>query len=368
MESSKVYFSNLRCVKQSQNKLNKIKNLFLACNIENLVLSNDIVAVKIHFGEYGNDSYINPLYIRVIIDILKNMNSIPFVTDTGTLYNGKRSNSPNHIEIALQHGFNYTVINAPITIADGLRGKSENIIEINKKHFKYIKIGHDINEADSMIVLSHFKGHSMAGFGGALKNLAMGCASKSGKYEQHVATKPYLVLSNCICCCKCIKECPVNAIELIKNKIQLNKQKCISCGYCLTCSHNAIKYEYTEIKDFLEKMMEYSYGVIQQKNNRIVYINFLLNITPDCDCVSWSDAPITPDIGILSSLDPVALDQACYDLVNKSIGLKNTSLINNFNEQTNKFKDLNLQIDSSYQLEYAEKLGIGKRKYKIIEI
>lgn len=368
MEESIVYFANLRATKHSENKVNKIKSLCSNLCFENIIKKKDIVAIKVHFGEVGNDSYINPIYVRTVVDLLKNNETFPFVTDTNTLYNGKRSIAPNHIETALRHGFNYTVINAPVIIADGIRGKNESYFEINKKHFQFIKIAQDIKESDSMIVLSHFKGHSMAGFGGSLKNLAMGCASKFGKYEQHVSAKPTVIKEKCIGCKKCIEECSTNSIKIINKKAEINKNTCNSCGYCLLCKENAIAYNYSEITDFIEKMMEYSYGIVKQKKNKIGYINFLINVSPDCDCVSWTDSPIIPDIGILGSLDPVALDQACYDLVNKSIGLKNSALKSGFKSGDNKFYHLNPNINSEYQLEYAEKLKIGNRKYKLIEI
>ena len=355
MNISTVYFSSFNIKKNSQNKINKLKNIFSLCHPEKIIKKDDIIAIKVHFGEKGNDSYLNPIYVRTIVDIVKELKAIPFVTDTNTLYNGSRNISPNHIEIALKHGFDYTVINAPITIADGLKGKSEYTIEINKKHFKNIKIGHDIIESDSMIVLSHFKGHSLCSFGGALKNLSMGCASKSGKYEQHAKTNPIVLKEKCVGCKICFNECPTNSITLVNNKAYINKKSCIDCGSCLLCPNKAIIYEKTNINNFIEKMTEYAYGVIKQKNKKIIYINFLEKITPHCDCVSWTEKYIVQDIGILASNDPVALDKACYDLVNKYA-----------NE--NIFLKIYPNIDCEYQFSYSEKLGLGYKKYKLIEI
>lgn len=350
-----VYFTNFNIKKNSQNKINKLKNIFHLCNPEKIIKKDDLTAIKVHFGEEGNDSYLNPIYVRTIVDCVKELKAIPFVTDTNTLYDGSRKVSPNHIELALKHGFNYTVINAPITISDGLKGKSEYIIEINKKHFKNIRISHDISESNNMIVLSHFKGHSLSGFGGALKNLSMGCASKSGKYEQHAETNPIIINEKCTGCKICIRECPSNSIRLINNKATINYSLCTSCGSCLLCPNNAIIYEKTTINNFMERMMEYAYGVIKQKNKKILYINFLEKITPHCDCVSWTDKYIVPDIGILASNDPVALDKACYDLIK-------------LYSDENIFSNIYPNINCEYQLDYSEELGIGYKKYKLIEV
>ncbi len=201
----------------------------------------------------------------------------------------------------------------------------------------------------------------MATFGGALKNIAMGCASKSGKYDQHMNTKPKILDLNCIGCKICIKECPTNSISIFNNKAFINPNTCTSCGYCLVCKNNAVTYEYSKMNEFIEKMIEYAYGVVKQKNNKIGYINFLINITPDCDCVSWSDKQIVSDIGILYSLDPVSLDQASFDLVKNSyLQLLDKKIVDDiYNKQ---YKE----IDPEYQLKYAEHLGIGRRKYNLI--
>ena len=367
--SSKVYFVNLRARSEKENKVNKIQKLFDAAGFKDLISKDDLTAIKVHFGEKGNDGYVNPVFARQIVDKVKQAGGNPFVTDTNTLYIGSRHNAVNHSITAIEHGFNYAVVGAPVIIADGL--KSQNIvdIEINKKQFKSVKIAGDIVNADSMIVISHFKGHPLAGFGGAIKNLAMGCAPFAGKKDQH-SPRPIIMAENCIGCGKCITICPGKAITLEDKKAQIDQGLCEGCCECITlCSSRAIEIDWaTEIVPFMEKMTEYAYGAVKGKENKIGYINFLINITPDCDCFPFSDTAIVPDIGILASTDPIALDKASYDLVNKQQGFEHTQLCENLESGKDKFKGINAHTQGLIQLEYGEQLGIGTMNYELIEI
>jgi len=250
--------------------------------------------------------------------------------------------------------------------------KSQNAaeVEIGLKHFNSVKIGSDIAAADSMIVMSHFKGHIVAGFGGAIKNLAMGCAPAVGKKEQHFRTSPHVVGEKCVACGKCVEVCPVGASALVGEVSMIEPNICISCGQCMeACPSGAIDINWEhDIPELLECVTEYAYGAVKGKKNRVGYINFLLKITPDCDCVPWSDAPIVPDIGILASTDPVALDQASYDLVNKQKGLIGSSLHFNHEAGADKFRGAWPMVDGTHQLRYGEEIGLGSREYKLVEI
>ena len=337
---SEVYFTNMTSNNPNDSLLLKLERLYERTGFSFLISENDKVAIKTHFGEIGNTGYIQPQYARKIVDALKKLNSKPFLTDTNTLYHAKRDNSVDHLETATKHGFTYSVINAPVIIADGLTGCSDVEVEINKKLFNKVKIAKDIYDSDAMIVISHVKGHILAGFGGALKNLAMGCASRRGKIHQHKIAAPFISKIACLACNVCIDACPKNAIKL--NKINS--------------------------EEFIESMMEYAYGSVKDKDDKVLYINFLTDIAPDCDCNPYSDRPIVRDIGILASYDPVAIDKASYDLINKELGLIDSALESNHEEGADKFKGVWRNIDGHMQIDFAQQLNMGTKDYKIVEI
>lgn len=365
---SKVFFANLRSRTDRSNKISKLKNLFDKAGFADLLQAEDLTAIKMTFGERGSDGFISPLFVRQMVEKIKESHAKPFLSDTNTLYSGSRHNSVEHILTALEHGFDFSTTGAPLIIADGLR--SENIIEvpIDKKHFQKVKLAADLVHADSMLVLSHFKGHEMAGFGGAIKNLAMGGAPAVGKKEQH-ALKITVNQETCIGCKKCAGVCPEQAIEMNDSKANVLAETCIGCGECLTvCPVKANGMDWaTDQEGFHERMVEYAYGLAQSHQGKIGYMNFLINITPDCDCVPWSDYPIVPDIGFLASLDPVALDQASYDLVNQQEGFSNSLLTGNHGKGEDKFHGMREHVTGTIQLDYAEKIGMGTRKYELIE-
>lgn len=365
--TSKVYFTDLRSRNPHDNRVNKIKRLFDESGLNNLMERNGLTAVKLHFGEEGNDSFIKPIFIRPVVEkIIENMGK-PFLTDTNTLYYGSRHDSVQHLKTAIKHGFDYAVVGAPLIIADGLLGENWKEVQINLKHFNQVKIAGDIIESDSMMVISHFKGHAMSGFGGAVKNLAMGCAAVPGKIEQHECTKP-LISDSCDACGVCVGECPVYAMYLQDKKSQIDYDMCIGCNNCLEmCPNSAIKIDWDKMPLFMERMAEYAYGAVENKKGKVGYINFLTDITPDCDCVPWSDAPLIPDVGILASNDPVALDHASYNLVNEQEGFKDSLLHNNYQE-ADKFKGVWKKVDGIIQLKYADKIGLGSMDYELMKI
>ena len=368
--ASKVYFTDMRAT-QKVNLLDKLSKLFIKAGLAELIAPKDLVAVKLHFGEKGNTSYIRPQFVRKIVDEIKKQEGSPFLTDANTMYVGSRSNAVDHVQTAIENGFGYTVTNAPIVIADGLNGKDYLSVPVNLKHCKDVKIGSAVVLADALIAVTHFKGHEASGFGGTLKNLGMGCGSRAGKQIMHSDMLPSVSPEKCKACGRCHHWCPTGAIAVGELKMAIvDENACLGCGECtVTCPYGAIGINWrNNQKDGLqEKIVEYTAGVLQNKQRKAGFITFLNNITPDCDCFSFSDAPVVRDIGILASLDPVAIDQACLDLVNQERGLPGSKL-EGFDSGTDKFAALYPDIDGSRQLSYGEEIGLGSRQYELIKI
>ncbi len=369
--SSKVYFVNLRSNSKRNNLSNKIRRLFDKAGMNEAISEGDQTAVKIHFGEKGNNGYIHPVFVRQIVDKIKEYGGKPFLTDTNTLYTGSRTNSVDHLVTAIENGFAYSVVGAPIIIADGLFSKNVIDVEVNQKNCETVKIAGEIYNSQSMIVLSHCKGHGLAGFGGTIKNLAMGCATASGKQVQHSDVKPQVNIEKCIGCGICTKWCPKDAISLKDNdKAEISISDCIGCGECTTaCPKRAIKVRWeTKTDVFQEKMAEYALGAVKNKIGKVAYMNFVINVTPLCDCVPWSDAPIVRDIGVLASTDPVAIDKAAFDLINKEMPLPNSEVDYNVKPGEDKFKHMHKDVDVNHIFEYGAEIGLGSKEYELIEI
>jgi len=367
--ASDVYFAPLRATNPGQGKASQVRNLFEAAGFGDLIREGDLTAVKLHFGERGCDTYVSPVFVRQVVDKVKEWGGRPFLTDTITLYGGSRRDAVGHLLTAIDHGFDYSVAGAPLIIADGLRGENSVEVDIGKKHIKRAKIAGDVAAADSMIVVSHFKGHSMAGFGGAIKNLGMGCASPSGKADQHCASKPTVVEDKCNGCGRCVRVCPKSAAVLEGGKASIDPQRCVGCGACLgACPEEAIDLDWDEMPAFIERIAEYAFGAVLGKAGRIGFINFVINVTPECDCLPWSDASIVPDVGILASKDPVAIDAASLDLVNAQQGLVTSALPSRHGKGEDKFRGLWPKVDGSHQISYGEAIGLGTSEYRLIEI
>lgn len=353
--------------------MEKVVKLMDMSGFDNVISDGDLVAVKIHFGERGNTAYIHPVVVRAVIDRIKEYGGKPFLTDSNTLYVGSRSNAVDHLTTAILNGFDYAVVGAPLIIADGLRGRDYVTVKIGLKHFKEVKIASAAHHSDALIALSHFKGHEITGFGGALKNLGMGLGSPSGKQMMHSDVLPEIDVDICTGCGKCLKWCPSGAIEVgaagaALNRASINPSLCIGCGECtVVCPNRSISINWKTTPDTIqEKIAEYAFGLIGDKQGKTGFVNFLTDISPDCDCYDWSDAPLVGDIGFLSSRDPVAIDQASIDLFNQTPGLLGSRLDGGSLDSEDKFKELH-GFDWHHQLEYGEKVGLGTREYELVQ-
>jgi uncharacterized Fe-S center protein len=356
--NSKVYFIKASANDGDKAISKKAQKLFKAGHFENCFRKNDITAIKVHVGEAGNNTHIPPSYIKGLVDELLRIKTKPFLTDTSTLYTGQRRNAIDHHIVAAEHRFDLNGLGIPFIVSDGLLGTSDVSVRINGQINKDVFIADDITRCQSILSVAHVTGHMATCFGATIKTLGMGCASKRGKMKQHAALK-LVIGDNCTRCGLCVRYCPVNAITLDEVKANIDQDKCIGCAECLAmCRFNAVKCNWGEECEILQKSMaEHALGVLKGKENRAAFFNFVISVTKDCDCFDTPNMPkIVDDIGILASIDPVAVDQAAIDLVQDKAGKKLPELVEN-----NK-------LDPRYQIEHAERIGLGTDKYQIVEI
>jgi len=305
------------------------------------------VAVKVHFGEKGNITHLDPAFARKICDIIRSGGGTPELVECNTLYRGERLRTQTHVLLAKAHGFTF----APVVICDK---EGEWEIPIEGRHFRKVKVGSLLRNYDLMVAVSHCKGHMAAGYGGALKNIGMGLGSRAGKLEMHAKVRPVFGHSKCRACGTCVENCPVGAISLEKYAV-MDEKKCIGCAKCIeVCPYGAVEipWDGTTHKELQERMVEYAKGITGKM--KTIYFNFLLNITPHCDCLANSGKPIMKDIGVLASGDIVSIEQASIDMINKKAG-------------KDVFREMH-NIDVSVQPEYAEKMGMGERRYDVLKV
>lgn len=365
---SKVFFTDMRA-RPDRNLLNKVDGLLERMKVGRAFKKNDLVAIKLHFGELGNCAFLRPVFLRTIVEKVKSMGAQPFLTDTNTLYKGSRSNAITHLDTAVHNGFDYACIGCPIIIADGLRGANSVKVKVPGEVLKEVSIAREIAEADRMIAVTHFKLHELSGFGGALKNIGMGGASREGKLVQHSTLAPQVNIENCKGCKVCFDYCPVQAISLKQNRATIEGRTCIGCGECIAiCPEGAIEIQWTDDVDlFQKKMVEYACGALKAKKNTI-FLNFIMDVSPACDCYPCNDAPIVRDVGILASFDPVSIDAASADLVNNEESLPGTVIKRTSKKGQDKFRAVYPSVDWNVQLDHAEKLGLGERSYMLVKV
>ena len=353
-----MYFANTRC-RPHRGMVAKLAELASRAGLGEVVKRRDLVAIKTHFGEAGSTAFVPVMYIRRLVEAVKEAGGKPFVTDAGTLYVGSRSNAVNHILTAAAHGFTLESAGAPVIIADGLKGHDFEEIDVGGRLLQRVKIASAAVHADALVVVSHLTGHELTGFGCAIKNVGMGLGSRGGKQQMHSDIKPEVNAERCTACAQCMRWCPAGAISLVGEgrKASIDHELCIGCGECtVMCFEGAIAARLvTDLDVAQRKIVEYTMGALKGKEEKGVFFNFLLRVTPACDCWDFSDAPVVEDIGILASRDIVAIDQASMDLVNERAG-------------RDVFGEMFPQVKWRDQLAYAEEMGLGSRRYELVSI
>lgn len=367
MSKSKVYFTNLR-TGFNNSLLNKLARVINRAGIENIDMNGKFVAIKMHFGEPGNLAFLRPNWAKVVADQVKKQGGKPFLTDCNTLYVGGRKNAIDHLQSAEENGFSPLSTGCQMIIADGLKGLDETDVPVDGKYIKVAHIGQALMDADVVISLAHFKGHEATGFGGALKNIGMGGGSRAGKMAMHSDGKPQVNQDLCIHCGMCAKICAHGAPDLSGKKCHINHDICVGCGRCIAiCPKDAIEPTSSSSNDLLNaKMMEYAKAIVQ--NRPAFYINIAVDISPNCDCHDENDAPITPNIGIFASTDPVALDTASADAVNKAPVCPNSMLDDSDQHTADHFNDTHPDTNWRSGMEYAASIGLGSTDYELIVV
>lgn len=368
MANAKVYFTDFRSNNQ-ESMLSKLHRLMKAAGFESIDFENRFTAIKMHFGEPGNLAFLRPNYAKVVADYVKELRGKPFLTDSNTLYVGMRRNALDHLEAAYQNGFSPFSTGCHILIADGLTGTDEVEIPVKGEYVRRAKVGRAAMDADILISLTHFKGHEGTGFGGAIKNIGMGLGSFEGKKEMHSAEKPAVDRALCVGCGRCTSVCAHQAISIVDDKALVSTGRCVGCGRCIgVCPEKAIRSMDERANEILaRKIAEYTLAILQGRPH--FHISLIMDVSPYCDCHGENDAPIIPDVGMLASFDPVALDQACADLVNLQSPNPNSFLHeHSHRDPQDHFHAMFHDTDWKAGLEQAEKIGLGTRQYELLTL
>ncbi|RJQ47859.1 MAG: DUF362 domain-containing protein [Nitrospiraceae bacterium] len=349
--STDVYFSSI----QERSRTDCFRTLLK--HIDGMLSQfkkGSFVGIKMTVGDKKNTGYIKPDLVKILVENLKRRGAKPFVFDTNVIYKGQRQNAVDHLNLAYKKGFTPDRLGCPFIIADSVFGTDSTIVKVDYKNIKELRVPSLVRVLEDLIVLSHITGHIMSGYAASIKNVGMGMASRAGKQIQHSSMKPLIDAANCTLCGCCIENCPVSAISEMRGKAYINSERCIGCGECIACcKFDAVHIHWHEDESvFGERMVEYASGILSHIKRK-VFMDFAFDITEECDCISGNDPKVAEDAGIFASTDILAADKAAFDMLTKSMDMFS--------------RDGKIRIHA-HQFEYAEKTGLGKLNYKLVEV
>ncbi len=351
--------------------LHRMVNLYDESGGNDLISEGDLVAIKLSFSEWGNTACLRPQFVRQVVDCVKKAGGKPFLTDTNTLYRNGRANAVDHINTAIKNGFGYDAIGAPIIIADGLTGRSFARVPTGTNHVMEPRIGREVYHADALISLTHIHGHIGTGFAGTFKNIGMGFGCRAGKQEMHEQKEPPSCdPGRCVSCGDCVEDCPVDAIALSDECAKIDADLCVRCGECtVICPEEAIAIRWGNEPGMMQRrMVDYAAAVLKNKREKSLFFTFILDVCPDCLCLDSNRLPVIPDVGILASRDPVAVDQATLDLINQQTAIQGAAAEKARKPGQDKFKAIYPEHDSEICMVYANEIGLGSCSYTVVEV
>ncbi|MBN1307386.1 MAG: DUF362 domain-containing protein [Chitinispirillaceae bacterium] len=355
--SNNVWFVPATETDSTASVAEKLRILLGRFGFSGLIAEGSVAQVKMHFGERGNRGYVRPELVRTITDAIRSRGGRAAVSDTNTLYRGLRTNCNDHLRLARRHGFTDESVGGVVEIPDDKNASLAASVPVSGRFIASAKVLRRYIDAPLLVGLAHFKGHMVTGFGGALKNIGMGCATRGGKLAQHAAVAPFIIKKKCIGCGACRDVCPADAITIINGTAHLDAAKCIGCASCIAaCGNDSAELDWRGGAGSLpEKMVEYAAAVLRSPGKKL-FVNVALRITAECDCLAKDDPRIAPDVGLLVASDPVAIDQASYDLVCTKAG------------GFDPFRKAHPERDPLRQLDYAERMSLGKRNYELVTV
>jgi len=353
---STVYFAAVKDAEDIQAVNDQLKKLLEKSKILDIIHKKDKVGIKMHFGEAGNTGFVRPAHVRVICDQVTRKGAVATLGDANTLYRGRRLNAEDHLALAREHGFHKKAVGLDVFIPDDKKEADIAAVRIDQKHIQTAKVARLFTDCDAIVSIGHFKGHGLTSFGGAIKNIGMGCATREGKLAQHCDASPVFYEDRCKGCGECEIVCPPEAITIENDKAVVDRSKCIGCASCVAACPNMAIFIDTEAGDAVqEKMAEYAYAVLRNKKEKACFLNFALRINQECDCWPYKNPRIAPDVGIFASLDPVGIDKASFDLVNQASG-------------KDIFKQAHPKEDGMKQLRHAQEIGLGSMEYDLVRV